>query len=101
MRGRGHSRYGQALVQDGIIIDSRYLGKVHGIANASMDVEAGASLDDMVRAALKEGFILPVMTDCTMLSVGVLHSRYDVVIAGQDDRHTGLHEFRAVNFGPG
>src|ERR1700704_2362496 len=28
--------------------------------------------------------------------IDVLGSRYDVVVAGQDDRHAGLHEFRAV-----
>src|SRR5580704_259958 len=36
--------------------------------------------------------------------IDVPHSRYDVVIAGKDDRHTGLHEFRAVvdqTFEPG
>src|ERR1700676_2445110 len=36
--------------------------------------------------------------------IDVLHSRYDVVIAGKDDRHAGLHQFRAVldqTFEPG
>jgi FAD/FMN-containing dehydrogenase len=70
MRGRAHSRYGQTLVDGGIVIDSRFLDKVRGISQSTIDVEAGASLATIISEAFGAGFALPVMTDCTMLSVG-------------------------------
>src|SRR5207248_2783845 len=70
MRGRGHSRYGQAQVDSGIVIDSQTLNAVGGVSNNTIEVQAGASLERLVRAALDVGFALPVMTSCVMLSVG-------------------------------
>jgi FAD/FMN-containing dehydrogenase len=70
MRGRAHSRYGQSLTDGGIVIDSRSLANVRGISNGTIDIEAGASLATLVSEAFAAGFALPVMTDCTMLSVG-------------------------------
>jgi FAD/FMN-containing dehydrogenase len=87
MRGRGHARYGQALVQDGIVIDSRSLDAVLGVSGDTIDVRAGASLAATVGAALAAGFALPVTTHCSMLSVGGFLS------AGGEAR--GSHQFGA------
>ena len=70
MRGRGHSRYGQSLVEGGIAIDSRTLSAVAHVSNGTTDVQSGASLERVLIAALDQGFALPVMTSCTMLSIG-------------------------------
>src|SRR6267143_1385974 len=45
MRGRGHSRYGQAQVDGGIVIDSRTLNMLGGVSNNTIEVQAGASLE--------------------------------------------------------
>ena len=87
MRGRGHARYGQALVDNGIVIDSRFLDAISGVSGATIDVQAGASLAATVRAALDAGFTLPVTTHCSMLSVGGFLS------AGGEAR--GSHRFGA------
>ena len=70
MRGRGHARYGQSLVEGGIVIDSRSLAAVGKVAEGTIEVQAGASLESLVRAALDAGYALPVMTGCVMLSAG-------------------------------
>jgi cytokinin dehydrogenase len=70
MRGRGHSRYGQAQVDGGIVVDSGTLNAVGGVSNNTIEVQAGASLESLVRAALDAGFALPVMTSCVVLSAG-------------------------------
>ena len=69
MRGRGHSVNGQALAGRGIVIDSRPLRRAR-VEGRTLDIEAGASLADAAAAALDRGLALPVMSPCTMLSVG-------------------------------
>lgn len=70
MRGRGHSAYGQTLVDGGIVIDSSTLDKVVRVSGKAIEVEAGASLGTVVRAAFDAGFLVPVMGGCSTLSVG-------------------------------
>ena len=89
MRGRAHSRYGQSLTDGGIVIDSRFLAKVRGISNGTIDIEAGADLATLVSEAFAAGFALPVMTDCTMLSVGGFLS-----VGGQSAREPTLRSLR-------
>ena len=70
MRGRGHSAYGQALAEHGIVIDSSTLNQVVGISGNTIEVEAGATLGTLARAAFDAGLRVPVMSGCAMLSVG-------------------------------
>jgi FAD/FMN-containing dehydrogenase len=87
MRGRGHSRYGQALAEGGIVIDSRSLNSTGRVNGEMVEVEAGCALSTLVRVALDAGYRVPVMTDCTMLSVGGF-----VSVGGQSH---GSHRFGA------
>lgn len=70
MRGRGHSAYGQTLVEGGVVIDSSSLDRVVGVSGNAIEVEAGASLGTVVRAAFEAGLAPPVTSGCSMLSVG-------------------------------
>ena len=70
MRGQGHSQYGQTLVEHGIVVDSRSLNGVKVSGNRSVDVQAGASWDDVTGATLAQGLTPPAMGDTMTLSVG-------------------------------
>ena len=70
MRGRGHSLYGQAQVDGGIVIDSSGLNTVRWQENNLLDAQAGATWGDVAKATLAQGFTPPVMPDALMLSVG-------------------------------
>ena len=69
MRGRGHSQYGQALADGGIVIDSRTLNAVR-LGARSVEAQAGASWDDVISATLARGLTPPAMGDTMTLSVG-------------------------------
>ena len=70
MRGRGHSAYGQTLSDGGIVIDSSTLNQVVQVTGNTIEIEAGASLGTLSRAAFEAGLRVPVMSGCSMLSVG-------------------------------
>ena len=70
MRGQGHSAYGQAQVEGGIVIDSTALNRVRFSGRDSIDAQPGALWGDVAVATLAQGLIPPVMVDAMMLSVG-------------------------------
>jgi cytokinin dehydrogenase len=70
MRGQGHSLYGQAQAEGGIVIDSRTLNAVRPQGNDAIDVEPGALWGEVAKAALAQNRTPPVMVDALMLSVG-------------------------------
>jgi cytokinin dehydrogenase len=70
MRGQGHSLSGQALIEDGIVINSSALNAVEFTSDDTLDAEAGALWGDVAKAALARGRLPPVMPDAMMLSVG-------------------------------
>ena len=72
MRGQGHSVYGQAQVDAGIVIDSRFLNTIHHISSTEVVVDAGVTLFDLLQASWDRGLTLPVLTDYLGLSVGGL-----------------------------
>lgn len=74
MRGQGHSPYGQAQVNQGIVIDSRFLNTIHHISSTEVVVDAGVTLFDLLTATWERGLTLPVLTDYLGLSVGGLCS---------------------------
>jgi len=55
MRGQGHSLSGQALIEDGIVINSSALNAVESTSDDTLDAEAGALWGDVAKAALARG----------------------------------------------
>lgn len=70
MRGQGHSQYGQALVRDGIAIDSSSLNAVTAEPPGFVYAQSGATWDDVTRATLAHRLTPPAMGDTMSLSVG-------------------------------
>ncbi len=72
MRGQGHSPYGQAQVEAGIVIDSRFLNTIHSLSSTEVVVDAGVTLFALLLATWERGMTLPVLTDYLGLSIGGL-----------------------------
>jgi len=70
MRGQGHSMFGQAQAEAGVIIDSRTLHTIHHIDANTAVVDAGVRWGDLLTATLAQGRTPPVLTDFLELSVG-------------------------------
>ena len=70
MRGRGHSQYGQTLVDEGIVIDSASLNAVTVHAPDIVYAQAGASWDDVTHSTVAYGLTPPALGDTMSLSVG-------------------------------
>jgi FAD/FMN-containing dehydrogenase len=69
-RGRGHSIYGRALAEDGVVIDMGALSKIHHIEADRIVVDAGATWKAVLEATLAQGLTPPVLTNYLDLSVG-------------------------------
>ncbi len=71
-RGAGHQPYGQAQVEDGIVIDMRSLNRVHDVTEAgdAIEVDAGADWSQVLTAALTRERTPPVLTNYLGLTVG-------------------------------
>lgn len=72
MRGQGHSTYGQAQAQGGIVIDSRSaaLSTIGPISGGAVVVGPGTRWVDLLTTTLSVGLTPPVLTDYIELSVG-------------------------------
>ena len=68
-RGQGHSTYGQAQVEGGLVIETGTLRAVR-LGTGSVEVGAGARWSDVLDATLPYGLTPPVLTDYLELSVG-------------------------------
>lgn len=69
-RGQGHSCYGQAQVEEGIIIDTSTLNKIHSISAKQAVVDAGVVWSQLLHATLQQQLTPPVLTDYIELSIG-------------------------------
>jgi cytokinin dehydrogenase len=69
-RGQGHSVYGRAQVENGIVIDMTRLRTIHDIRSDRVVVDAGAKWSEVVAATLPHGLVPPVLPDYLELSVG-------------------------------
>ncbi len=69
-RGRGHSTFGQAQVESGIVIDLRNFNHVYPVENQKIRAESGATWKKILEFSLPEGLSPPVLTDYLGLSVG-------------------------------
>jgi FAD/FMN-containing dehydrogenase len=70
MRGQGHSLYGQALVEGGIVIDSSTLNTLRMQGQDVLDAGPGALWGEVAKISLAQERLPPVMPDAMMLSVG-------------------------------
>jgi cytokinin dehydrogenase len=68
-RGQGHTTFGQAQVEGGLVIDMTTLSAIHSIAPGAADVDAGLKWIDLLRAAVPQGLTAPVLTGFTGLSI--------------------------------
>jgi cytokinin dehydrogenase len=69
-RGQGHSTFGQAQVEHGLVIDMSTLSAVHTVGSDRAVVDAGAEWSAVLTEALEEDKAPPVLTDYLELSVG-------------------------------
>lgn len=71
-RGLGRSYGDVAQNAGGIVVDMAPLNRVHSIdpGAATVDVDAGVSLDDLMRAALPHGLWVPVLPGTRQVTVG-------------------------------
>ena len=69
-RGQGHSIYGRALAEDGIVVDMSAMSAIHDIQQDRVVVDAGATWRDLLNATLAQGFTPPVLTNYLGLSIG-------------------------------
>jgi cytokinin dehydrogenase len=74
LRGQGHSRYGETLAQDGIVIDSSTLNRVSLPSSQFVDAQAGAFWGEVAAESLAQQLTPPAMGTCPKLSVGGLLS---------------------------
>lgn len=69
-RGHGHQPFGQAQVEEGIVIDMQSMHGVHGVVNDEVSVDAGADWGSVVSAAFQRHMAPPVLTNYLRLTVG-------------------------------
>jgi hypothetical protein len=69
-RGCGHSVYGQAQSDGGIVCDLTGLDRVFGISPSGISVGAGARWSSVLAATARNGLTPPVLTDYLELTVG-------------------------------
>jgi hypothetical protein len=69
-RGQGHSTYGQAQVDAGVVIEMSSLAAIHEINGGDALVDTGVRWSDLLRQTLPLGVAPPTLTDYIDLSIG-------------------------------
>jgi cytokinin dehydrogenase len=69
-RGRGHTAFGQAQIQSGVVIDISTLQTIHRITNDRIEVDAGIRWNALLQATLARGLMPPALTDYIGQTVG-------------------------------
>jgi len=69
-RGAGHTTYGQAQVDGGVVVDLRGLERVHELNERTATVDAGATWRTVVEHTEAAGLTPPVLPDYLDLTVG-------------------------------
>jgi len=69
-RGQGHSTYGRAMTEDGIVLDMSTMSTIHHVQSDRIIVDAGATWSAVLNATLAHGLTPPVLTNYLELSVG-------------------------------
>ncbi|MFF3847223.1 FAD-binding protein [Streptomyces sp. NPDC002328] len=86
-RGQGHATFGQAQVEDGLVVETTPLAAIGPVGpdSTTVTVGAGARWSEVARATLAHGLTPPVFTDYLELSVGGTLSVGG--LGGQTHRH--------------
>ncbi|WP_334355316.1 MULTISPECIES: FAD-binding protein [unclassified Bradyrhizobium] len=69
-RGQGHSIYGRALAEDGVVVDMSAMSAIRDIKPDRVVVDAGATWRDLLDATLAPALTPPVLTNYLGLSIG-------------------------------
>ena len=69
-RGQGHSTYGRAMTDGGIVVDMGAMSTIGSVGPDRVVVGAGAPWESVLAATLAHGLTPPVLTDYLGLSVG-------------------------------
>ena len=69
-RGQGHSTYGRAMADGGVVVDMTTMSAIHDVQPDRIVVDAGASWKTVLNATLAHGLTPPVLTNYLELSVG-------------------------------
>ncbi len=69
-RGQGHSIYGRAMAEDGVVIDMTAMNSVHGVQDHRVTVDAGATWERLFEETIANGLTPPVLTNYLGLSIG-------------------------------
>jgi cytokinin dehydrogenase len=70
LNGNGHREYGQAQVENGVVILSSGLKTIHRIDADSAYVDAGLTWGELLKATLAKGLTPPVLAEFQDLSIG-------------------------------
>lgn len=70
VKGQGHSVFGQAMTDGGVVVDSRTLNGMYEMSRDSVWADAGVVWRDLVEATTARGLTPRVLTDYLGLSVG-------------------------------
>lgn len=69
-RGQGHSTFGQAQIENELVLDLSQFSKIQAPATDRITVECGAKWKDILKLSLQHGLTPPVLTDYLELSAG-------------------------------
>ena len=69
-RGAGHTTYGQAQVDGGVVVDLRGLERIHQLTERTATVDAGMTWRTVVERTAVAGLAPPVLPDYLDLTVG-------------------------------
>jgi FAD/FMN-containing dehydrogenase len=69
-RGQGHSTYGRAMADGGVVLDMKTISTIHDVQLDHIAVDAGATWSTVLNATLAHGLTPPVLTNYLELSVG-------------------------------
>ena len=70
VRGMGHTQHGQSLVEGGVSIDTRCLGRIGALEGDTLEVEAGVTWRTVIAHLAKKGLLPPVLTNNIDTTVG-------------------------------
>lgn len=69
-RGEAHSVFGQSLVENGLVVETRWLDTIHSIGTTVADVDAGVLWKTLLAETTAKGVTCPVYTGYIDLTVG-------------------------------